>query len=310
MLADAEIRRELAEIVAARMDVDGDGPAADEAAQVLASYSGLSEDDATALLAAEPVELDLDDYSGLANALYLHEGLLSCLFSPLAPSDELVRHVLREIRSRNLDPECPDCSALANAIDAVCATERPEDWERLALNLLAHVSDSPDGVEDEEDDAFVERLGELTLALPPDLREEVFAFAVFKRKEAEGRSFNDFGALAKLRGSYLSPVARACFDAIATSRDGELTAHELVAQLQLADGRALGQLTRSLARAISDLGRAGLRLPEEPLLVNGRGSSRRFRLAPRTLGIWRALARAAGGEQAVIDSVDWNGLEG
>jgi hypothetical protein len=305
MLDIDEIRRSLAAIIAGRIADGGEGPVENEA-YVLAQYSGLSEETARALLAAEPISLDEFALAHLSGALYLHPGLIGCLLSPLAPSHEVVRHVLRQVRGRHLNPECSDCSALAQQVDAICSGSL-DGWERLALNLLAHVNATPDGMEDEEDEVFVDRLTETVFALPPDLREEVLAFAIYKRQEAEGRSFNDFAALGRFRALFLSPLARQTFDAIALSQRGQLTVRELVAEMKLPDARSLGQLSRSIVKAVADLNKSGMQLPENPFLVSGRGSSRVFRLAPKTLNAWRALARAqTGEEEAVLAGLDWD----
>jgi hypothetical protein len=270
---------------------------------VLEQEARLTGETAEALAWGRQVELEPEATARIAAAFNLHEGLLGCVLHP--SSWEGIEHVLtHDLRGCFCDEECGVCDLISER-SFMLGDEEGEDPLEVVLDALEHVgpptpaqAGAPAGADEQL--ASSERFQEVLAVLPQASRLRVLAFAYQELAEVtSGHPIGEFVAYARLRSDYLTPLSRAIFDHLADAPEGELPAGELVARLGLPDGRALGQLMRSINRSLKSLARDGHPLTEHPLeLRRPTPRDRRFRLQPRALSAWRSLLRAADLEPA------------
>src|SRR5690606_19241609 len=93
-------------------------------------------------------------------------------------------------------------------------------------------------------------------------------------------------ALATLRGERLSPLAVQVIDELAGDTSGILSIEELQERLGLENRRALGQVPRSVKRALEDMANRGLSLEHELLIVHRKGRRIVFELRREYQMLW------------------------
>lgn len=301
-----EIGIGLAQLLAARASEDYDLESDEPSVLVdfLVDMCELAPETAEALvwgLGAQPTSEELDC---LSNVLTLHRDLLAAVIVPT--SEEMLEHILKKVAEESLDPGCPECEDFAQGIACYRDLDADEQAE-LCLEVLDHLNAAceepipdygPEPAGQPSRTALEENLAKVFASLDDQARMRVLAYAYQELAD----SLRDprpqrISAYGHLRRRYLSPLALRVMDRLAASDDGALTAAELVDALDLGNGRALGQVPRSVQRAVRDLRADGHRLEEEPLQVERRGRATIFRLTPQALETWRELLRAEGSPQ-------------
>lgn len=292
--------------------------------------SGVDRAKADALAWSGSADLSPTEIDALAANFCLHRDLLASLFRPV--SAEVLASILKEVEDYHLDSplNCDECEEFGDRIDVALGNGCVGDHSSLIFDLLGHLrvtinsaleispfeessplfadSDAPNlsppvstgpaptpswllpSVEDEEFD----QLAFIFSSLDPAARARVLAFAYNEKAEAlAGRPLGTFAAFARLRSDFLTLQARKALDAIASSPGGEMSLQELVHTLGLEDGRALGQLERSVKASVEALSAAGYHLPDHPLeVIRARPGSSRLRLTPEALRAWQSLLSA------------------
>jgi DNA-binding transcriptional ArsR family regulator len=263
--------------------------------EVLEQEARLARGDAEALAWGSVVDLAPEATTRIAAAFSLHAGLLGCILRP--SSWEGIEHVLtHDLRGCFCDDDCGVCDLIAER-SFMLSDEESEDPLSVVMDALEHVNPQAPALEDggpKEELVGEDRFTEVIAILPEASRLRVLAFAYQELAEVtSGHPIGEFAAYARLRRDYLTPLSRAIFDQLADSPEGELTTTDLLKGLGLPDGRALGQLTRSISRSLKTLARDGHPLTEDPLeLRRPTPRDRRLRMRPRALSAWRALLRA------------------
>ena len=304
-------RKTLSEVICDRIadhgvDVEGNF---DAAVVYLAQLASISQQKANDLLWGVETQLDEEELSNLADALGLLRGILACLLVPV--SREVADANLAElIRSPYLHvDECSSCAALSEQIEMRDELDDDQILE-LMQNLLAHVIAFE---EDEEiledilagDGDFLDELGlshgdarqaelvRLFNLMSEEQRDRLMAFAYSEVAGGEAeRARSQLAALTVLRNTRLTPLARRALDALAASETGKMGMDALREQLGLGSRRSLGQLQRTVRRAVQALREDGLVLEDEVLIVRRQGREVVFELAAELVPLWRGLMRA------------------
>lgn len=256
----------------------------------------LDKDSAEALAWGEPADLDSDELDRLSDVFSLHRDLLSCFLRPSSP--EVVLHVIRQTSEFELeDSDCPLCQDLFEGASALTAKDDMETMLYLCMDILSHLTvDNIANFELESSSGVIPLANQLDLvvgSLPAEAQLRVLAYAYQELAETtSNQRAAGFAAYAELRSKYLSSLARQVLDLLAASESGSLSVRDIIHSLGLANGRALGQLSRSIDRSMERLRRAGIELPESPLTVTGRSRNSVYSLSDSARSSWRALIQA------------------
>lgn len=280
----------LAERAASEWNLNDPEPSA--LAAFISEFCNVSPDKADALVWGEDVELATNELDLLAKIFCLHRDLLACYMQPT--TDEMVRHVLSQIAALSLNVDaCMVCNHLYAEIEDADRKDGPE-LQDLCFTALYHLTVNDADFDNDEipgyypGESLHEDFDRVLSRLPQDAQKRVLAYAYQELAgTVDTRSFSTFSAYSQLRESYLQPLARKVFDLLAASEDGSLPSREVMHTLGLGDGRALGQLARSVHSSLQTLGEHGITIDHEPLVVDRR--AKRLRLSPEALRAWRAL---------------------
>lgn len=324
MVADMETQAitflRLAEVLAVRAYEEGlvsgeivnDRPLVrtDDVVAALARDPGVAPEKAESLAWGTGAELTPLEIDRLALRFAFHRDVLAAILNPA--SDDVIVPLLQSVQAGLNFETCQPCDDLYDRCTLyVSEGEEEEPLDDLLFALLAHVriivgpiendpiaavfgDDDTELEDDSADDGEIDDIVRVFSMLPAEARERVLWFAWNEHRDAtSGRPLGDFGAHARLRTQYLGQRARAVFELLAQTPQGELTQGELVAALKLKDARALGQLQRSVERSVKALNRDGYALADTPLeVVRPSNGVRVYRLAPSALSAWRSMMNA------------------
>jgi hypothetical protein len=288
----------------ARQDHNFTDPTPSALAQFIGEQTALSPSQATAVVWGEEADYTRDEVETLAALFKCDTDLMSALLLPC--SDEGIEHSLLTI-STTLDVgECPFCDDLAIAIgDIKTSLHSTEDLQHLAVDVLAHTG-TPEpfgmGYEDFGDEIFddldpdtseldpiVNEILYTAEQLPHEALRRVLLYAHHEVAQLEQRSdIIRIANYARLK-EQMTPLARRVFDALAAG-DIPILRAELMRLLDLDDARALGQLTRSVRRAVDAASQNGATLPEFPLVFDRKNGT--YALTTESRQAWNDLRRA------------------
>lgn len=294
---DEEARDAVASILVQRIHSDQIDLDMDESEAIvlyLSEVASLDLDKARALLLAEEADLTPQEIERLAGAFDLHHGLLSCSLVPT--SLEIIEANLAEVARNYLVPaRCSRCAELTDDIEQLDELDDEELYD-LVFACLEHVlaAESDERYEEHEEqlDPREQELRRLYGMMDDEARTRLLAFAYAQLAQEESLAPSRMEALARLRDKRLSQLAVRVLDELAGDPAGVLTIDELKERLGLENRRALGQVPRSVRRAVQDLAERGLRLDTELLLVHRKGQQIIFELPREYQMLWRGLIRA------------------
>lgn len=294
---DEAARSAVASVLRDRIRSDQIDLAEDESdaiALYLSEVASLDLDKARALLWAEDAELTPQEINRIAGAFDLHRGLLACALVPT--SLEVIEANLQQVGDEYLNPErCPTCAELLDEIDHLYDFDE-EEILGLVFDCLGHVL-AAGGEEryeerEQQSDPREDELLRLFGLMDDQARTRLLAFAYAQLAQDESLAPSRIEALATLRGERLSPLAVQVIDELAGDTSGILSIEELQERLGLENRRALGQVPRSVKRALEDMANRGLSLEHELLIVHRKGRRIVFELRREYQMLWRGLVRA------------------
>lgn len=287
----------------------------DDVVAALARDPGVAPEKAESLAWGTGAQLTPLELDRISIRFAFHRDVLAAILNPA--SDDVMVPLLEAVREGLNFETCDKCDDLYDRCTLYVGGESEEQLTDLLFALLAHVrvivgpveadpiaqafgdhdlgaDELEEVADDSADDGEIDDIVRVFSMLPAAARERVLWFAWNEHREAtSGRPLGDFGAYARLRTQYLNESARGVFDALAQTPQGELTQGELVAALQLKDARALGQLQRSVERAVKALNQDGYALADTPLeVIRPRNGVRIYRLAAGALSAWRSMMQA------------------
>lgn len=296
-MIDRRARIELAELIAATANAASGSEIGSQESLIafVAEACSIEPAAAEALAWGADYDFENDTLDKISSTFALHRDLLACILCPT--SDEILDHVLGEIADVELDRSCSFCCELAEEISDFDSYGFDEQAE-ICIDLLVHLSEASFAASEapaarQPLSGIGPDLVRVVDQLDPAAQARVLAYAYGEL----GGGLNDprpqlSSAYGHLRQQYLTPLARRVFDLLASAGDGQLSSLELVEALGLSDARSLGQLPRSVQRALRDLRRDGHYLDEPPLVVRRHGERRIYSLSDSALEAWRAFLRA------------------
>lgn len=237
-------------------------------AACLTEHCQIPEETAHKLVWGESSNISKEEVDRIAVVFALEQELLALLLLPTSP--EIMLHIVQSYQEE-LDVE--NCEACEYFTEIIQRLEEDDVFvmQHISIDLLEHLCFNDglpwDDMEDFETNfqktETMQQLDATMADLPAHLQEKVLAFAVAQATEHEYQALMQFSNLRE----HLSALSIEVFNVLCYEEEG-LDRSQLQSKLKLANARSLGQIPRSVNKAIASMTKP---ITEHPLIIDDSG---------------------------------------